>query len=415
MANATIAARYLTDPLASIVGTEKVPLDDGGVGKVALMSSILAYMQASLAAVAQPLHANLTAFSGLTLAADKLPYGNGAGTLALADFTAYGRSLVAGANAAAVLSTLGVTAFLATATLAAGALTASAPMTLTQTWNNAGATFEAFVIDVTSTLSAAASLPLNIKVGGTSKFRVDKAGTVTIDAATSGGYKFSTGTGIADSGTGILLLSAATSPVYILGINPTSARLDSTVFFGWSSSTAFTTDANIDTRLYRDAAATLAQRVSTTAQAFRVYNTWTDASNGEWGTFDWTTTANFLTIGAKKNGSGIVRSVDIVGNSIQLTAGAPNGQIRLFPAGANEWRFDNTGHFFPVTNNTYDIGASGATSPRSIYFGTSLFRGSTKILGAQEAAVADATDAPSTMARLNDLLARLRTHGLIAT
>ena len=30
-------------------------------------------------------------------------------------------------------------------------------------------------------------------------------------------------------------------------------------------------------------------------------------------------------------------------------------------------------------------------------------------------AVADATDAATTMARLNDLLARVRTHGLIAT
>lgn len=39
----------------------------------------------------------------------------------------------------------------------------------------------------------------------------------------------------------------------------------------------------------------------------------------------------------------------------------------------------------------------------------------TKVVGAQGAAVADATDAASTQARLNDLLARLRTHGLIAT
>lgn len=38
-----------------------------------------------------------------------------------------------------------------------------------------------------------------------------------------------------------------------------------------------------------------------------------------------------------------------------------------------------------------------------------------KVVGAQGAAVADATDAASTMARLNDLLARVRAHGLIAT
>ncbi|MFA5186669.1 MAG: hypothetical protein WC551_09355, partial [Patescibacteria group bacterium] len=39
----------------------------------------------------------------------------------------------------------------------------------------------------------------------------------------------------------------------------------------------------------------------------------------------------------------------------------------------------------------------------------------TKVLGKQGAAVADATDAASVIARLNDLLARCRAHGLIAT
>ena len=39
----------------------------------------------------------------------------------------------------------------------------------------------------------------------------------------------------------------------------------------------------------------------------------------------------------------------------------------------------------------------------------------TKVVGAQGAAVANATDAASVIARLNNLLARLRTHGLIAT
>ena len=38
-----------------------------------------------------------------------------------------------------------------------------------------------------------------------------------------------------------------------------------------------------------------------------------------------------------------------------------------------------------------------------------------QVVGARGAAVADATDAASTTARLNDLLARLRTHGLIAS
>jgi hypothetical protein len=52
---------------------------------------------------------NLTALHNLTLAADYLPYATGAGTLDLTQFTAYGRTLVGCANAAAALTALGST------------------------------------------------------------------------------------------------------------------------------------------------------------------------------------------------------------------------------------------------------------------------------------------------------------------
>ncbi len=45
---------------------------------------------------------------------------------------------------------------------------------------------------------------------------------------------------------------------------------------------------------------------------------------------------------------------------------------------------------------------------------TSLKVAGTKVVGAQAAAVADATGALDVVAQLNDLLAKLRTHGLIA-
>ena len=56
----------------------------------------------------QAYHANLAAFAGLSLVADRLPYANGAGTLALATFTAFGRTVAALADGAAGRTAFGL-------------------------------------------------------------------------------------------------------------------------------------------------------------------------------------------------------------------------------------------------------------------------------------------------------------------
>lgn len=88
-----------------------------GLGTAAVTAAS-AYEVAGAAAAAQaasqPLDSDLTAFAALAIAADKLPYGSGSHALSLADFTAAGRALVDDADAAAQLTTLGVSTFIKT-------------------------------------------------------------------------------------------------------------------------------------------------------------------------------------------------------------------------------------------------------------------------------------------------------------
>lgn len=120
-----------------------------------------------------------------------------------------------------------------------------------------------------------------------------------------------------------------------------------------------------DAILQRDAANTLAQRNGTAAQGFRLYNTFTDASNYErveFGAGILGIGANTFAIGNTNAGTGSARDFYIQSSSRILfqTAGP-----------TNRWMIDATG-FVALTDNVSDIGASGANRPRTGYFGTSV-------------------------------------------
>lgn len=73
-----------------------------------------------------------------------------------------------------------------------------------------------------------------------------------------------------------------------------------------------------------------------------------------------------------------------------------------------------TGVLVPKTADTYDLGFSG-WEWRDILLSRSVKIEGEQVVGSQQPAIADATDAASTQDRLNDALAALRAHGLIAT
>lgn len=127
--------------------------------------------------------------------------------------------------------------------------------------------------------------------------------------------------------------------------------------FAGANPIGFTTgasnDSAADVQLWRDGASdVLALRRGTNAQSLRVYNTFTDASNYERGEFRWS--SNVLQIGTFFTGSGASRALQfVVGNT-------------------SVFNIATTGHTLWNTDNTFDIGASGATRPRSIYAGTDI-------------------------------------------
>lgn len=158
-----------------------------------------------------------------------------------------------------------------------GVLVATDPaLDLIQTWNNAGVAFTALRTNVTDTASATASFLMDLQVGGASRFNIRKDGTVsTAKNGTSTDVAFAFG----GRGTG-LNYGLFTTGVGDIGLTVGGAN----GLFSFTSAGAFSLSGSTpqlvygaDIALIRDAAGILGQRQTTTAQAFRIYNTFTTA------------------------------------------------------------------------------------------------------------------------------------------
>jgi hypothetical protein len=168
---------------------------------------------------------------------------------------------------------------------------------LVDTWNDAATTFTAIKMNVTDTASAAASNLLDLQVGGVSIFRVGKNGRIDFS-----------GTNAAINATGGRLdFRAASVTQAFVRANELGMVFNSALSWTSGSNPSLAADLSI----FRDAADTLAQRRGANAQAFNLYNTFTNATNYERARMGWA--GNAFQIRPEADGAGTTRVLHISG------------------------------------------------------------------------------------------------------
>jgi hypothetical protein len=244
------------------------------------------------------------------------------------NFTA-GQSITAAENTSALTASYSVT----------GANTTPL-LNLSGTWNTTGIA-RGILLNITDTASNAASQLLTLLTASTTRFQVRRDGIAYASnwITTPTGFRISAGTDSTNQSVqiasgGMIIPSGAT----------------------YSFSNAASGSGTSDTILARDAANTLAQRNGTNAQAFRLYGTYTDASNGR--RLDITsTTGGIFTLTAIGNGTGAS------GNLLKLT------QPILLPSSSVTLATNGDLAFEATSNTTLTIryrGSDGTTRSAAI-------------------------------------------------
>ena len=179
---------------------------------------------------------------------------------------------------------------------------------LSGTWNTSG-TPTAIKLNVTDTASGSASYLMDLQIGGSTKFRIGKGSVHYI-----GGNFVNAGTALECYVSEATALSRTVSSRVVFFGQESSVGMAMSAGYGisWSSNAAGSGDCfqNRDLFLLRDGAGILGQRNGTNAQTFRLYRTFTNASNYERLGFLSTNTTRY-TITSENAGTGSARSLEV--------------------------------------------------------------------------------------------------------
>ena len=291
------------------VGTSILPIANGGTGAASVTANYVFAGPTSIggaptfrALASGDLPSGTVSGSGTT---NYVPYYSATATLANSPIA------ISGSNVG-----IGTTTPSGKLEVNGGTVTTSTPiLNLSQTWNGAGVAFQGIAFDATLTAgNSTSSSLLNLKRDGITRFFMDSGGTSYFGGS-----------------------SAATSTL-VVDTNNVLVTLRNNAVLDWMG----------DTRLYRDAANTLGMRFGTSAQTFRVYNTYSSATVYERGKFEWA--SNILNIGTEKgSGGGTARNLALQTDGTTRMTIDTSGNVGI-------------GTTSPTTGTRLDITGTGATA-----------------------------------------------------
>ena len=164
------------------------------------------------------------------------------------------------------------------------------------------------------------------------------------------------------SGNSVVMIPSYGGGFGLAGFNSTAGvvGLGNGSSIGWSANGY--ASVSPDAAFFRPAAGTIGQwnvAAKASPETFRVYNTFTDASNGEWFGLDWQKNPNVLTMDLGANGTGIARGFQMLSGAAGVmdysqTVAGGLGLVNVYPRANNNLAMGGKNNsWYQVVSNAF--------------------------------------------------------------